>query len=831
MEIGDIIKTEEDRLFIVDPECYIIYTGTSIDDDKPFIRIGNWIDMPVNLIPLVENIIIPDTMTGNPSGEQFNIDIRYLQSNRYIGSREVVRRYLEFQRIFGLDLTNASIVDIEKDIPELSREQNLSSKSQFIGVFYRDGNFKTVHDSSVIIDLKEMNRRFMNFNDLHDLVAEKNRGLSRFNGAGLVIAGHTPLFFSGGFITTYLFPSRYLGVFSRLGIDPSMIRLILQPSMTLLNVMRFLKWKHTSRGPLTIASDHAVLFRNIRRLFPGTSIGQTAFSGLNVKTDGGATISNYPDSYNIKISYAGTGPGDSDIDIAFVKGPGGIKKILADGVDAILVTYSVFEDTPMLFRTSKIPCAVIDDGNKNIRKLAASDMIILKPGIHYEIRAHRDLSTIYSELRIPQDCIPQGDFDAPWLEGLARYAEEQGGDGASPILYNIATILSLALSLTRNRNLSTRCREILQAVRLRINQSMVFSNGQRLRCHLIFFAGGLFTGITEEAFTASDPVFDEVREEERSIFAGTSMGRYIERIFTDRERLKNLLAIYTESERYAGELGSSIRQLERDIHIRKSVSTSEDIVDEAEYRRVMFRGRDASALQETEASGDYESSSVVSGSAPGTVGQPARAGGSVSDTGDTHDDAAAMKTRSPAFSRSLRILLPLLLLLVAAVIVTLFFYGPTSRERHHAPDVLERKLSVTESRYYEKKYNIFIKDGDIFRYANRVAQMNGYNRIPYQTMKTGKNPDWIYPKNTFRMTDGEIVVVKSGDTLWDLSRDKLVRLSVRFEDLLSKGRGLSGAERQRVLKQALEAAFNDSQRDAVNALLEKYGQDHEKGRE
>ena len=60
MRIEDIVRSDVERLFIIDRECFVIYTGNSLEDDKPFIRIGNYIDLPVDLIPLVENIVITD---------------------------------------------------------------------------------------------------------------------------------------------------------------------------------------------------------------------------------------------------------------------------------------------------------------------------------------------------------------------------------------------------------------------------------------------------------------------------------------------------------------------------------------------------------------------------------------------------------------------------------------------------------------------------------------------------------------------------------------------------------------------------------------------------
>ena len=114
MELTDIISGYADRLFVVDRECFIVFTGETLNDDIPFIRIGNYNNLPIEIIPLIENIVITDIIMGNPSHEQFNIDVRYMPSNRYIGSKHIVSKYLNFQKIFGLDLKNAHIVDIEK---------------------------------------------------------------------------------------------------------------------------------------------------------------------------------------------------------------------------------------------------------------------------------------------------------------------------------------------------------------------------------------------------------------------------------------------------------------------------------------------------------------------------------------------------------------------------------------------------------------------------------------------------------------------------------------------------------------------------------------------
>jgi hypothetical protein len=152
MELNDIIRKDSDRIFMVDPECFIIFTGSTLDDQQPFIRIGNWFDMPAGLIPLIENIIIPDRMIGNPAYEQFSIDVDYLPTNRYIGSRGLVKRFLNFQKVFGLDLRNATVVDADSEIPEMNGRK-LTRREGFTGIFYSDGNFRIKHGSSDLFDL------------------------------------------------------------------------------------------------------------------------------------------------------------------------------------------------------------------------------------------------------------------------------------------------------------------------------------------------------------------------------------------------------------------------------------------------------------------------------------------------------------------------------------------------------------------------------------------------------------------------------------------------------------------------------------------------------
>ena len=274
--IGEIIQKEQDRLFIVDRECYIIFTGTSPEDERPFIRVGNYIDLPVEIIPLIENVVITDLLVGNPACEQFNIDIKQLPTNRYIGGRQVVNKYLNFQKIFGLDLTNATIVDVEKDIPYLSKQRELSARDSFMGIFYTNGNFKINHRDTNIMDLLRETGAAFDEGKALGLVSAAARDTKRYDGDGVVFIGGNPLFYRKGNFTCYHFPKRFIEEFASLSIDPSRIRVAVHPSSNFIHITRLFKWKHATGGKLRVYSGHREQMELAQKLFPGASINRQA---------------------------------------------------------------------------------------------------------------------------------------------------------------------------------------------------------------------------------------------------------------------------------------------------------------------------------------------------------------------------------------------------------------------------------------------------------------------------------------------------------------------------------------------------------------------------
>ncbi len=786
MEIKDLIQSDGDRLFIVDPECYIIFTGETTDDIKPFIRIGNWNDMPVELVPLIENIIITDGLIGDPAHEQFNIEVRRLPENRYIGSRGIVQRFLNYQRIFGLDLTNASIVDIEKDLPELSREKNISHKDQFIGVFYRNGNFKTLLNKNTIFDLNQITGRPATWQRLHDLLSETHRGSHRYDGSGMVIVGHNPMFYDRSHFCSYLFPASYLRDFSLLGIDPGRIEAVLHPSLNLIALSKFFKWLNNAGRKIKIFANSTDI-ELLKRLYSGASIRKDNFSGMNYRADSGLTIRNYPDTYNLKIIFNNVSPAGESMTVAFLKSAGGAREIIREGPDLIVASYTAFEDIAMLLKSSTAPCAVIDDGNKNVRKLAGSEKIVLSPGTHYALYRFGRAEHIDSIVGLGEELAARITADPETL--LAELTAPADGGAAdearAKLAFNVLSMARVIMHGTRDRRLLARLRDFSATLAARCRAAGSFDPSRHVVA-LVLHNGGLFQFIIDYGGKTGPVLFDTVSGEPDGRI-DPALLECRDRILRDRERLALLVEIYTRSEQYRAKNTPGMKELRSAIDTRKEQYRDESLSLEHSWTRSI-----AGEPREDEA--------------PSQAAGPER-------------PLARFLAKVRSLPVTVKIAVPVAALLIIAAAIIL---------SHNAPAIVrafrDDRAGAVESRDIDARYrklakemNIRIRDNDILHYANAVALKNGYHRIASTRLKD-RNPDWIYPENVFMMLDGQRVVVSHGDTLWNLSRNKLIESAIRFNEILKLLPAADAKTRPRLLKEARDIAYTSKQREALDAI-------------
>ncbi|MDY6968635.1 MAG: LysM peptidoglycan-binding domain-containing protein [Spirochaetota bacterium] len=809
MAIQDLIKQDSDRLFIVDPECFIIFTGDSLQDDKPFIRIGTWINMPVISIPLIENIIIPDIVIGNPSYEQFNIDINTLSTNRYIGSRLIVKSYLNFQKMFDLNLENASIVDIEKDIPSLSKEKIISNRDSFIGIFYTNGNFKIVQNGNTIFDLNEIEEKSFSDIYIHNEISMQNKRTNRYVSAGLVLLNENPIFYNNRYFTSYLFPNNYYEEFSSLDIDPAKVREILLPGLNIMSITKFVKWKNSLKSGIKIFSDFKDRINYLQKLFPDSRIIRKNFNGLSLDTGDGLTITNYPGTLNLKVNYKKVKPSLEDISVAYIKGLAGVPEILKEKLDAILIPYSIFEQMNILIKASGIPVAVLFDNNKNISKLKGTGVAVLLNGIQYEFQkynafenlldkglslvSNKDLVTSLIERKIRGI----NEFILSNIEDIDKSSMARMKD-----IFNIRTILRMLFDSTPDRKLASITQKALNKIESHFNRYEIIAKAcDQYKIIIIFYNNYLYEFLEKIDKVKSDyrkPIFNQINDEAISRLSGLNDPEFItfyNRIIDDRKRFLELVNLYIEDAAFKG------RSKEKDLPLlsnaiadRKSQLSLDDIeIDDKEIRNRIFKMK----LKRF-----YKRVSII-------ILMLLLIFGSYVGYNYYNEYREMLRLEEEKEIERLR----------------LVKQREMEREKIEREKEIERQRIEKQRRWREeliKKYSIHISDRDIYYYADKVAVKNGYDRLDFATIKK-KNPDWIYPGNVFILIDGGKVVVKKGDTLWGISEKKLMKISLDFYKIIDKidEKRKTGKDISRDIRTAKSLAFNKKHIKIIKRMQRK----------
>ncbi len=777
MKLSDIIKNDGDRLFIVDTECFIIFTGGSINDDRPFIRIGTWSDLPVEIIPLVENIIVSDRILGNPAIEQFNINVRNLSTNRYIGGESILKRFLDYQRNFGLDLTNVSVVNIEKDIPELTDKKSVSDRDQFIGVFYSNGNIKIVHDGNDIFDLNSIYGENLNITEMFGRLTQKNKNTPRYNGTGFVISDKNPIFYSNGYFTSYQFPSTYLDDFSLLEIDPVKIRELLLPSHNMIPVSDLMKYRHVRGGKIRIFSDNRDQIDLIKKLFKGAIINDEPFSEMNYSTGNGMTITAHSGTPNIRITYNPDIKQNRGLTAYFIKSPSDIKSILKESCDIIIISYTAYEQSVLLFKSVQKPVIILNDGNPNIRKISGTDTIILKKGVQYDLKIYDSSDELKRSIETDSEF-----FDAVNNENITAienwFEQNISKEHDYSTIFNSISLLRIQISTTKDRKLYSSLRSIIQKYSALLEDIEPAELKQNTYVEIAICNKSSFQ-ILRNVTRKSREYFTERYDHStiNNILLDSDQRKLAERIIEDRERLANVLALFYEEKESLPSfplMKSELSLLKNEIENRREIYTTE-FYDTESYIRAKKNRLKKKILNKAGKMEKQESGST----------------------------ASLFKKYQIPF-----MLLFFLILLIAGGLIisnSTKKEQPVITEQDLSKKVENKNIVVTvkrvdsEERKLLVKHNVKITDYDIFNYANDVAIKNGYSGLSLDGLKK-KNPHWIYPSNVFIMLDGEKVVVQKGDTLWDLSHAKLEKMNAEFFKITDQLEKADPSDRERINK-------------------------------
>lgn len=742
MELSHIIKNDDDRLFIISPECFIVFTGDSLEDEKPFIRIGNSLSLTPRIIPLIENIIITDLITGNPACEQYNIDPRYLSSNRYIGSKLIVKRYLEFQKLFGLDLNNATIVDIEEDIPQLSKEQIISDKETFLGVFYTDSNFKILHNQKTMFDLKEIHKEYPGDVLVHTKLSEYSKN-SRYAGCGFVITDGATIVYKNSSFSTIDIPTRYYSAFAQLQIDPANIRDVIITNTNSMPLVPLIKWKNATGGRLRIFYNNDDEIKLLQKLFNQCTLHYKPSKNFVCDNPEGITIQNIASSHNCIITLKNVKPATKDIAIVYIHDPSGIAQAIETAANLYVIDYAIYKKAAMLCANLS-PVIVVDSNREGV---PIKDVLYCTASHQYDIRYHLDEKKLLSDMlscctKELAKAITEEDFDE--IEKL--FSQE-----LSPhILFNSMQTLRVILHSTTNRNLYKRIEKMLYKI-----QSRPLPDGYKYTIMLY----NSYAYMTCEPVEANQEYpFGAIEQlDEPSLPSPHTMPEIFNRIIEDRKRLELLLDLfYSKNTAIAKEAKS----IEKAINKRKKETTQTQKLDLSLITQEKLKKR-----------------------------------------------LAVLKKAGIIVA----------FITIAILIIVGSYHAFTLYQARE-----ERQRQARYIEYLTKKYSIHVSDTDIFFYANDVAVKNGYSRIDIKSLKE-KNPHWIYPGNRFILLDGEVVIVKPGDTLWGISERKLFTLNIVFYTLIDELEKKidKGIIDDHLAQKAMNAAIHNKHKERVKLLLQK----------
>ncbi len=293
------------------------------------------------MLPYINNIVITDSLTGNPALERQNVDLAHITESRYIGDEKILdffRDFLRNQRIGQAKIENF--------------QQLTTSDTRGMVYFYEDGDVHLRYDKTLVFDLKRRERSDLHFEALcRELEQILYRHPLRFSQEQieqpgfLVLEGSVVFFHRGSFLSWGL-PEQYFGRYVHQGLDPDALSGVITERLSA-SLMDLLKRKAYTGDPLRVYSgrDESIglavkLYRNLGEQ-EGEGIAVTSadtFSHLGMSFQRGKgsltmNVARHPTSMTVSSGAAerdgGAPEGKSRLHLSLA----GLELSLADGTD------------------------------------------------------------------------------------------------------------------------------------------------------------------------------------------------------------------------------------------------------------------------------------------------------------------------------------------------------------------------------------------------------------------------------------------------------------------------------------------------------------------
>lgn len=744
MEIKDLIKSEKDRIFVLDRECFIIFTGDDLTDEKPFIRIGTWTDLPSEIIPLTENIIITDNNIGTPTIEQFNINIRDLETNRYVGSNNIIENYLGFQKNFNLNLQNASIVKIEDSLSQTSKEKSISQKNQYVGLFYKNGNFKTLFDNNTIFDLESSLKKTVTISTQLNKISKTYEESSNFSEPGFINFKRYPIFYNNNYFTCSNIDDNYINIFSLYGIDPYKIKEFITPIIDIIKISDFIKWKNETSNNIRIFSDNSAEIKEFKKIYSKSNIVLNNFSNIDYNSGNGLKFKNIHNTNSNILTFSQKN--NQDIKVLFLNDNFNQFSEIKDDLDLIILPYTLYEKNNLLLKSSTIPLVISEDNNKNISKLCRTNNTVIFSNIQYNFSKISQSDELINYLKINKN-LSKLLFNENLQDVEIYFQQFKNQFNLSNLieLFNSIAFIKLRIFSTTDRHKSSNLWDSFYNLKKYITEKNIQKYKNEIKITLVIINNTVLQIATEKDSNLQNALYEKI-EDSLTInsLASEKEINFYNKIIEDRKRLTLLLQLYKEKSPYYIKNTVEIKQLSESLKQRK-------LYYEKQINQIMFKT----------------------------------------------DKKTEKTTINIDIKKIFIVALPI-------IIILLIFFLYNNKPKNNK--IIISKTNITNKKSIEKKISIsnrtridnFVKKipkevkdnyiitiSDIHKYANLVAQKNGYASITKSNFKD-KSPHWIFPGNIFILLDETKIIVYKGDTLWEISENKLIQMNYNFNKQLNE---------------------------------------------
>jgi len=762
----------DNKVFQIDQECYLIYLENFSDKAKTFIKIGN---SPA-IKDFVENIHIINLLTklvpGNPYVESKLIKSQ--KDKKIIGLKHDVLQELDFLKSENITIKkNDSVIvedaseiknkkESEKDfIEEIKNDYKFKNHS--FASFYKDGNIRIFTQNALVFDLEEkLKEKKSEQSELNSLKKNYSNYYKDFyNKTGLIQSNDTLFAFSNNNFICLAYSSNWVKNALRVGIDPQKINfLFLAPNLTPNNSwFKILAEKQKNNSKINIIFQEDDKNSNWIKLFSNDIIVPVfakeelvEFKSENFKLLFKNQIVNL---INNKFKFFITLKDSSPVNLKYIYGSYNENnfKLIIDNFEN--GSYTLFNKHPLII-TNKL------DGKKYIYDFWNNTDKNLTKEFKEEIKEN---DYDYNENYIPKKMDNENFYNKLFVETIRRI----NIDGNSEIKDNTFNSYKNFLNNFNGNALNQNDYIIMQTICFDESSKKVAIRDQLIKNSLISISDTINPLISfekENSLENWDNKLNSYRNNykkkiKNDSFDNKIVGRFNE-IIEDKKFFKY------EAER-----------LSRFIKEKELEEKRTENKNNKEYVSMNHAFKD-------DKSKNYSNQYITNVEQEALIKKEGRKGSS--------------KAKIPVLPLLIGLFVILLLLFgflyVYRVIkipkldnlITKYLKINLNKNvitSDNTSDLTQDqflknnndKYDTSESSLKSKNYKFSMTIIDHIKLVNEVAVKNGYHKMAPNYLKAnlkGKDPDWIYPGNNFKMPNDETIHVIAGNTLWGICEKYLI---------------------------------------------------------